>query len=110
MKDVLSTDIKSSSLRQLPLMSMLYTASDFHLEHDVLQFIDTCIAEKKLKLNPITSNYDKRQKNLKAEQIDLTDDSCGLPSNSTDKLWTVCNGFHLRAKEKQLIEKWWRGL
>ena len=59
MKDVLSTDIKSSSLRQLPL---------------------------KLPLMSITSNYDKRQKNLKAEQIDLTDDSCGLLSNSTDKV------------------------
>jgi len=38
-KDVLSTDIKSSSLRQVPLMSALYIASDFYLEHNILQFI-----------------------------------------------------------------------
>ena len=37
MKNVLITGIKSSTLHQTSLMSTLYTACDFHLEHDVFQ-------------------------------------------------------------------------
>ena len=51
MKDVKSSEIQSSSIRQVPSISTLHMAGEFCLDHDVLQFIDICIAEKKQKQN-----------------------------------------------------------
>ena len=95
MKDVKSSEIQSSSIRQVPSIS---TASEFCLDHDVLQFKDICIAEKKQKqnLNPSETQKTKTRTDL----IDLTGDSCSAQSESTEKLWVICNGFCLTMKEK----------
>ena len=98
MKNVSSTKIKSSSFRQVPSISMLHTASEFFLSHDVLEFIDFCITEKKQKMNWYGTEK------TKGEVIDLTSDMCGLQSVSAESLWVVCNGFRLTTKEKQLLD------
>jgi len=33
--------------------------------------------------------------------MDLTTRVCGLQSACAERLWVVCNGFHLTTKEKQ---------
>ena len=38
----------------------------------------------------------------KGEVMDLTTRVCGLQSACAERLWVVCNGFHLTTKEKQL--------
>ena len=63
MKDVKSSEVQSSSIHQVSSISTLHTASEFCLDHDVLQFIDICIAEKKQK---------------------QTGDSCSAQSESTE--------------------------
>ena len=102
MKDVKSSEIQSSSICQVPSISTLNMASEFCLDHDVLQFIDICIAERKQKqnLNPSKTQKTKTRTDL----IDLTCDLCSAQSESTEKLWVICNGFRLTMKEKQLLE------
>ena len=102
MKDVKSSEIQSSSIRQVPSISTLNMASEFCLDHDVLQFIDICIAERKQKQNLNPSKTQKTK--TKTDLIDLTGDLCSAQSESTEKLWVICNGFRLTMKEKQLLE------
>ena len=51
MKNIKSSDITYSSVRHVPMISKLYTASEFFLDHEALEMIDLYIAEKKQKLN-----------------------------------------------------------
>ena len=100
MKDVKSTDIDVSSIRQVPLVSKLYTASEFSLDHESFEVINLFLTEKKQKLHP--SNLQNRQKSKsKSEVIDLTDDD---DSEVCERLWISCEGYRLSMKEKQLIE------
>ena len=72
---------------------MIYTASEFNLAHDVLEFIDICITEKKQKINWCGTEK------TKGEVIDLTGEVCGLQSASAERLWVVYDGFCLTTKE-----------